>query len=103
MRFLVTACYTSGPMSAEPMPERRTPGPKKDERDGVDFKVDNDVRDVLHALQAETSLRPDECAAMILHLAVRSPSTLEARLAALIPRKETALPTDLASRKRQAS
>jgi hypothetical protein len=90
-------------MAAEHVPERRTPGPKKDERDSVDFKVDNDVRDVLLALQAETSLRTADCAAMILHLAVRSPSTLEARLAALIPLMEKAQLTRLASRKRQAS
>lgn len=84
--------------------KRKTPGPKKDERPSVSFKVEQDVYEKLAALQTETSLPPDLNAGMLLHMLIRDPATIAARLAVLLPQRPASEPPiDLAARKREAS
>jgi hypothetical protein len=89
-------------MSVDSSAPRGTPGPKKDARQSVEFKVEPDAYAMLLALQPETSLAPDLAAAMLFHKMMRNPEGCAALLGVLLPVRPSASaanidrPTDLA-------
>jgi hypothetical protein len=63
---------------------RRKPGPEKDKRPQVGFRVEQKVYDALASLQATTGNTPDESAKLLLHILVLDPANAAKRLEALL-------------------
>lgn len=63
---------------------RRKPGPEKDRRPQVGFRVEQKVYEALANLQATTGNSPDESARLLLHILVLDPANATKRLEALL-------------------
>ena len=63
---------------------RRRPGPAKDDRPQVGFRVEQKVYEALASLQTTTGNTPDESAKLLLHILVLDPTNAAKRLGALL-------------------
>ena len=66
----------------EPEKHAKRRGPKPDQRTPLDVRVHADILDALEGIERLTGLPPDQGAAMLLHLLIRDPENVVARLKA---------------------